>query len=112
MSVTTEPGSLGPQIALFEHALRLHQHDRDSPVPRDGDLHPDDALHRCRRQRPQTRKDQRLRGVKVAAVLDLLLGKADASPSELADAFCEFDVPIHPNEHIAAAALCADGRGR
>ncbi|MGC4750563.1 hypothetical protein ACLQ28_33615 [Micromonospora sp. DT201] len=108
MSVTTEPGSLGPQPALFEHALRLHQQDPDSPLPRDGEPYPDDELHRCRRQRPQTRKDQRLRGVEVAAILDMHFGKADAQPSELADAFCQADVPIHHNEHIAAAALRAD----
>jgi hypothetical protein len=35
-------------------------------------------------------------------------GKADAPPSELADAFHDVDVPIHHNEHIAAAALRAD----
>ncbi|MEU4681344.1 ankyrin repeat domain-containing protein [Micromonospora sp. NPDC023737] len=67
----------------------------------------DDELHRYRRQRPQTRKDQRLRGVDVAAILDMHFGKADAPPSELADAFCQADVPIHHNEHIAAAALVA-----
>ncbi|MEU2665517.1 hypothetical protein ACLQ20_24770 [Micromonospora sp. DT46] len=108
MSVTTEPGSLGPQTALFEHALRLHQQDPDSPLPRDGEPYPDDELHRYQRQRPQTRKDQRLRGVDVAAILDMHFGKADAPPSELADAFCLADVPIHHNEHIAAAALRAD----
>lgn len=107
MSVTTEPGSLGPQTALFEHALRLHQQDSDLPLARDGEPYPDDELHRFRRQRPQTRKDQRLRGVDVATILDVHFGKADAPPSELADAFCEADVPIHPNEHIAAAALRA-----
>ncbi|MFD6735946.1 hypothetical protein ACFWDZ_33150, partial [Micromonospora aurantiaca] len=102
------PGSLGPQTALFEHALRLHQQDPDSPLPCDGEPYPDDELHRYRRQRPQNRKDQRLRGVDVAAILDMHFGKADAPPSELADAFCQADVPIHDNEHIAAAALRAD----
>lgn len=104
MSVTTEPGSLGPQTALFEHALRLHQQDSDSPLPRDGEPYPDGDLHRFRRQRTQTRKDQRRHGVDVAAILDKHFGKADAAPSELVDAFCKANVPIHPNVHIAAAA--------
>ncbi len=107
MSVTTEPGSLGPQISLFEHALRLHRQAPDSPLPRDGEPYPDDGRHR-RRQRPQTRKDRRLDGADAAAILDLHFGRADAAPSELADAFGDVDVPIHPNEHITAAALRAD----
>ncbi|MFI5490344.1 hypothetical protein [Micromonospora echinaurantiaca] len=107
MSVTTEPGSLGPQISLFEHALRLHQQDPDSPLLRDGEPYPDDEIHR-RRHRPQTRRNRRLEGADVAAILDLHFGKADAPPCELADAFHDVDVPIHHNEHIAAAALRAD----
>ncbi|MFB9545901.1 hypothetical protein [Micromonospora sagamiensis] len=107
MSVTTESGSLGPQISLFEYALRLHQQNPDSPLPRDGEPYPDDELHR-RRQRRQTRQDQRLEGADVAAILDAHFGKADAAPTELVDAFHDADVPIHHNEHIAAAALRAD----
>ncbi|MET7394863.1 hypothetical protein ABZS66_15375 [Dactylosporangium sp. NPDC005572] len=44
----------------------------------------------------------------MAAILDVHFGRADAPPSELADAFHDVDVPIHHNEHIAAAALRAD----
>lgn len=44
----------------------------------------------------------------MAAILDVRFGKADAAPSELIDAFHDVDVPIHHNEHIAAAALRAD----
>ncbi|PZG22627.1 hypothetical protein C1I95_04900 [Micromonospora craterilacus] len=105
--MTTEPGSLGPRTGLFEHALRLHQRYPDSPLPRDGEPYPDGDLHR-RRQRPRTRKDQRLRGSDVAVILDVHFGKADAPPSKLADAFHDVEVPIHYNEHIAAAALRAD----
>ncbi|MER7892895.1 hypothetical protein ABTX15_24045 [Micromonospora sp. NPDC094482] len=107
MSVTTEPGSLGTQISLFEHALSLHQQDPGSPLARDGAPYPDDDLHR-RRRRPQTRKDRRLDGAAVAAILDVHFGKAHGAPSELADAFHDVDVPIHHNEHIASAALRAD----
>jgi hypothetical protein len=107
MSVTTEPGKLGPRVSLFEYALRLHQQDQDSALPRDGEPYPDDERHR-RRQRPPKLRDQRLKGADVATVLDAHFAKADAQPSELTDAFHDVDVPIHRNEHIAAAALRAD----
>lgn len=107
MSVSTEPGSLGPRSTLFEHALRLHQQHSSSALPRDGEPYPDDELHR-RRRRPQAQRDQRLAGADVAAILDAHFGKPDALPSELGDAFHDVDVPIHRNEHIAAAALRTD----
>ncbi|MEV0215789.1 hypothetical protein [Micromonospora sp. NPDC050695] len=107
MSVTTEPGSLGPQISLFDHALRLHRPDPGSPPPRDGEPYPDDERH-PRRRRSKTRRDRRLDGADVAVILDAHFGTADAPPNELVDAFCDVDVPIHRNEHIAAAALRAD----
>lgn len=107
MSVTTEPGKLGPRVSLFEYALRLHRQDPDSALARDGEPYPDDEHHR-RRQRPAQPRDQRLKGVDVAKVLDDHFAKAVAPPSELADAFCDVDVPIHRNEHVAAAALRAD----
>ncbi|GGL07705.1 hypothetical protein GCM10014719_07240 [Planomonospora parontospora subsp. antibiotica] len=44
----------------------------------------------------------------IAAILDAHFAKADAPPGELADAFHGLYVPIHHNEHIAAAALRAD----
>lgn len=107
MSVTTEPGLLGPQTTLFEHALRLHQQDPDGIPPRDGEPYPDDESYR-RRPRVRPQKDQRLVGVDVAAVLDRHFSKPDAPASELADAFRDYDVPIHRNDHIVAAALRAD----
>ncbi|MFI6825325.1 hypothetical protein ACIBJE_30910 [Micromonospora sp. NPDC050187] len=107
MSVTTEPGALGPGTSLFEHALRLHQRCPDLPLPRDGEPYPDDESHR-RRQRRQTRRDQRLTGSDVAAILDAYFGRVESAPRELVDAFHDVDVPIHHNEHIAAAALRAD----
>ncbi|GEM_PF-7112862 len=106
VSVTTEPGALGSR-SLFEHALRLHRQDPESPLPRDGEPYPDDELHR-RRPRPRAQKDQRLRGAEAAAILDAHFAKADAPPSDLVDAFHDVDVPIHHNDHIAAAALRAD----
>ncbi|WP_405764038.1 hypothetical protein OG539_01955 [Actinacidiphila glaucinigra] len=107
MSVTTERGPLGSRTTLFEHALRLHRHDPDSALPRDGEPYPDDDVHR-RRQPPCSPKDRRLRGTEVAVILDAYFDTADAPPSQLADAFHDVDVPIHRNEHIAAAALRAD----
>ncbi|MFI7575612.1 hypothetical protein [Micromonospora sp. NPDC049497] len=106
MSVTTEPGSLGPQITLFEYALRLHRQDPESPLPQDGEPYPDDESHRRRRSKSQ--KDRRRDGADVAAILDVHFGNADAPPGDLVAAFCDVDVPIHRNEHIAAAALRTD----
>jgi hypothetical protein len=106
VSVTTEP-VLGPQITLFEHALRLHQQDPDGVLPRDGEPYPDDDRYRPRlRTRPQS--DPRLDGADVAAILDKHFAKPDTPPSELADAFRDVHAPIHRNEHIAAAALRTD----
>lgn len=108
MSETTEPEPLGPRIALFHHALRLHRENPDSPLPHDGEPYPDDERHRGRRSR--TREDVRVRGADVAAVLDRHFANADAPASELAHAFHDVDVPIHANDHIAAAALRANRR--
>ncbi|MEU7742109.1 hypothetical protein [Nonomuraea sp. NPDC049158] len=109
MSVMTEPGPLGPQISLFDYALSLHQRDPNSPLPRDGEPYPDEEQYR-RRSRREVPEDQRLVGVDVAAILDAHFARADAPPSELVDAFHDVDVPIHHNEHIAAAALRADAQ--
>ena len=97
---------LGPRITLFDHALRLHRHDPDGVLPRDGKPYPDDALHRGRR--PRSRDDARTDGADVAAILDRHFAEADAAPGDLADAFHDVYVPIHRNEHIAAAAKRAD----
>jgi hypothetical protein len=58
VSVTAEPGLLGSQTTLFEHALRLHQHVPDGALPRDGEPHPDDERHR---QRPARSAKDRVR---------------------------------------------------
>ncbi|WP_225860801.1 hypothetical protein [Streptomyces triticiradicis] len=50
-------------------------------------------------------------GKDVALVLDAHFARASAHPGELADAFHDVHIPIHPNEHIAAAAERA-GRER
>ncbi|MET7419981.1 hypothetical protein [Dactylosporangium sp. NPDC005555] len=105
MSVTTEPGRLGPQITLFEHALRLHQQDPDGVLPHDGSPYPDEERYRSRTQ-PDS--DRRLDGADVAAILDRHFSRPDAQASELADAFRDTHVPIHGNVHIAAATLRAD----
>ncbi|WP_336204126.1 hypothetical protein [Nonomuraea sp. LPB2021202275-12-8] len=106
MSETTEPQPLGPQITLFDHALRLHRQSPDAPLAREGEPYPDEDPHR-RRTGPRTPEDPRSQGADVAAVLDAHFA-GDAPPSELADAFHDVHVPIQHNEHIAAAALRAD----
>ncbi|WP_239313815.1 hypothetical protein [Plantactinospora mayteni] len=107
MSVTTEPGLLGPQITLFEHALRLHQQHPDGVLPRDGEPYPDEERNHLR---PATRRarDRRLDGADVAVILDRHFSQPDALASELVDAFRDADVPIHRNDHIVVAALRAD----
>ncbi|WP_406079208.1 hypothetical protein [Micromonospora sp. NBC_00858] len=104
MSVTPEPGLLGPQISLFDYALRLHREDPDSPLFRDGEPYPDHEQHRGRKSRPRAPEDQRCGGADVAAVLDAHFAEPSAVPGDLAEAFHDVYVPIHPNEHIAAAA--------
>lgn len=107
MSETTGTGLPGSPTPLFDHALRLHQLAPDGPLPRDGEPYPDDGLHR-RRQGPKTPEDRRSAGKNVALILDAHFARASALPSELADAFHDVHVPIHHNEHIAAAAQRAD----
>ncbi|MEV7630691.1 hypothetical protein [Actinoplanes sp. NPDC089786] len=107
MSVTTEPELLGPQIALFEHALRLHQQHPDGVLPRDGEPYPDEESHRSRPSYRRVR-DQRLHGADVAVILDRHFSRPDAQASELVDAFGDVYVPIHRNDHIGAAALRAN----
>ncbi|MGH3190867.1 MAG: hypothetical protein ACRDOL_27115 [Streptosporangiaceae bacterium] len=106
MSVTPEPGLLGPQISLFDHALQLHRAVPDSPLPRDGEPYPDAQLHAG--ARPRSPKDRRRQGIEAAAVLDRHFAQPGAQPSDLADAFHDVFVPIHHNEHITAAARRAD----
>jgi hypothetical protein len=103
----TEPGLLGSQIALFEHALRLHQQHPDSALPRDGEPYPDEDCHRARSSYRRVR-DRRFDGVDAAVILDKHFSRPDAQASELVDAFREVYVPIHRNDHIVAASLRAD----
>ncbi|GAB3833159.1 hypothetical protein ACFPIJ_08875 [Dactylosporangium cerinum] len=96
--------------ALFDHALRLQQLHPDTPLPRDGEPFPDEAAHPDR-QPARTREGPRRKGAGAAAVLDAHFADADATPADLVDAFHDVYVPIHRNDHIAAAALRA-GRKR
>ncbi|MET7508561.1 hypothetical protein [Streptomyces albidoflavus] len=103
MSETTGTGLPGSPTSLFDHALLLHQPAPEEPLPRDGYPYPDDASHR-RRCGPKPPEDGHSAGKDVALVLDTHFARASALPGELADAFHDLYVPIHPNEHIAAAA--------
>ncbi|GIH25304.1 hypothetical protein Aph01nite_36140 [Acrocarpospora phusangensis] len=108
MSKTPEPGPLGTPTSLYEHALQLHRRHPDAALPDDGEPYPDDGAHR---RRYSGSEDQRRRGAAAAAILDEFFARPGATPGELVWAFHEVDVPIHHNEHIAAAARRAD-RGR
>ncbi|WP_406413524.1 hypothetical protein [Streptomyces sp. NBC_01614] len=103
MSETTGTGLSGSPTSLFDHALQLHQLAPGEPLPRDGEPYPDDELHRCRRG-PEAPEDRHSVGKDVALILDRHFARASALPSELANAFHNVYVPIHHNEHIAAAA--------
>ncbi|MEV5019154.1 hypothetical protein ACIGW1_08265 [Streptomyces sp. NPDC053780] len=103
MSETTGTGLPGSSTSLFDHALLLHRSAPGEPLPRDGEPYPDDELHR-RRRGPKTPEHRHSPGRDVVLVLDAHFARASAPPSELADAFHDVYVPIHQNEHIAAAA--------
>ncbi|GGN46362.1 hypothetical protein FHR83_008565 [Actinoplanes campanulatus] len=94
----------GARLSLFAHALRLHQRHPDEPLPRDGEPFPDEAAHQG--GLPGSRGPRR-DGAEVAEILDRYFGDPSASPADLADAFHGVHVPIHRNDHIAAAALRA-----
>jgi hypothetical protein len=64
-------------------------------------------LHR-RCPRPQPPEDRRAAGKDAALILDAHFASPTASSSALADAFHDVYIPIHPNEHITAAAERAD----
>lgn len=106
MSGPVEPGPLKSADSVFDYALRLHRQDPDSDLPDDG-AYPAASVPR-RRPRSRDRNDWRTGGADVAAILDRYFADSSAAPSQLVDAFGEVDVPIHRNEHIAAAALRAD----
>ncbi|MFD1148029.1 hypothetical protein [Saccharothrix hoggarensis] len=100
MSGTT---GAGPRTSLYDHAVRLHERHPDGPLPRDGRPFPDEPRPR---RRPR-RTEQRRVGADVAAALDRHFA-GDDPPEALAEAVRDLDVPIHRNDHIAAAALRAD----
>ncbi|MGW5867120.1 hypothetical protein ACWFRJ_33730 [Streptomyces sp. NPDC055239] len=106
MSETTGTGLPGSPTTLFDHALRLHQLTPGEPLPRDGYPFPDDGLHD--RRGPKAPKDRHAVGQDVALILDAYFARASALPGELADVFHDVYIPIHHNEHIAAAAERAD----
>ncbi|GAA2161521.1 hypothetical protein [Actinomadura napierensis] len=110
MSERTEPGALGDQSSLYDHALRLHRPTPEAPLPRDGMPYPDEDRHRRRGPR-ESPVDRRRRGMAAAAILDAYFARPDAHPDDLVWAFHEVDVPIHRNEHITAAALRAEAEG-
>lgn len=107
MSGTIGPGLPESRTPLFKYALQLHRLTPEEPLPRDGEPYPDDALHR-RCPRPKMPEDRRLAGKDAALILEMHFARTSAPPSELANAFHDVYIPIHPNEHITAAAERAD----
>ncbi|MFG1807846.1 hypothetical protein [Streptomyces sp. NPDC049040] len=107
MSSSIGPRQPDSRTPLFEYALQLHRLTPEEPLPRDGEPYPDDALHR-RHPRPKPPKDRRAAGKDAALILDTHFASPTAPPSKLADAFHDIYIPIHPNEHITAAAERAD----
>ncbi|WP_030859614.1 hypothetical protein [Streptomyces sp. NRRL F-2747] len=108
MSETTGTNPPGSRTTLFEHALRLHRLAAAEPLPRDGEPYPDDASHRGRPE-PKAPRDRRAAGRDAARVLDAYFARSTSLPGAWADAFHDVHVPIHPDEHIAAAAARAHG---
>ncbi|WEV24983.1 hypothetical protein OYE22_07065 [Streptomyces sp. 71268] len=107
MSGTTGTGLPGSPTTLFDHALRLHELAPTEPLHRDGEPYPDDGAHRHRKG-PRAPGDRRSAGKDAARILDTHFARASSLPDELADAFHDIYIPIHPNEHIATAAGRAD----
>jgi len=101
------PGLPGFQVSIFEHAQRLHAGHPDAPLPADGNPFPDDPPHRRQPRRPWPEPASRA-GAEAAAVLDEYFARSAAEPSGLEFAFHDLLVPIHWNEHVAAAAWRAD----
>ncbi|MET9226015.1 hypothetical protein [Lentzea sp. NPDC003310] len=90
--------------SLYDHALALHAQFPDGPLPGGGAPYPDQERH-VRRHAPS---DRRVRGREVAAALDDHFASPTSLVEDFADTLATLDVPIHYNEHIAAAALRAD----
>ncbi|MEU8179280.1 hypothetical protein AB0B86_00730 [Micromonospora sp. NPDC049047] len=95
-------------MSLFAHASLLHRADPDSPLPGDGVPYPDDEQHRDRKFRPSAPNDSRRSGADVAALLDAHFADPSTVPGDLVEAFHGLYVPIHPNDHISAAACRVD----
>ncbi|MFJ5991575.1 hypothetical protein [Lentzea sp. NPDC092896] len=94
--------------SLYEHALALHREFPEEPLPRDGYPFPDEDLHRATSRRLRKRgHSQRKIGVDVASALGDHFSAKKSSPARLARTLAGLDVPIHRNDHIAAAALRA-----
>ncbi|MFD7654052.1 hypothetical protein ACFV4N_08755 [Actinosynnema sp. NPDC059797] len=101
----SEGTGAGPRTSLFDHASCLHERHPDGPLPDYGEPFPNDPPPS--RARRDARTDLRRDGADVAAVLDGHFA-GDGHPSELAGALSGLAVPIHRNDHVAAAALRAD----
>jgi hypothetical protein len=89
----------------------LHRLTPDGPLPNDGRPFPDETRQRCRpRLKPPANRD--LIGFDAARILADYFAGADAHPRQLVGRFSGEYLPIHHNEHIAAAAAREGVRAR
>lgn len=91
-------------VSLYEHALMLHREFPHGPLPKDGSPYPDAALDSAAGRR---NRSPRKAGADVARALDKHFSVKKPSLERLAETLAGLDVPIHRNDHIAAAALRA-----
>lgn len=97
---------LGPRQTLLNHAQRLHSLSPGSPLPRDGEPYPDDALHRGR-NRPRPPEDRSLVGIAAARILADHFADPSAVPGNLLDSFHSTSVSFYLNEYISAVVARA-----
>jgi hypothetical protein len=111
MSVTPEPGLLGPRYPCLNTRFGCIAKTPTHPYPATESRSPtknstvDSSTTQCRSQVP---KDMRRVGAEAATILDNHFTNPSAPPHHLTDAFHNVDVPIHQNEHITTAAYRAD----
>ena len=109
MSTTAGPTTPENPKTLLAHALELHKHDPDRPLPCDGEPFPDHADHDPDNRPAMTRRSGT--GVDVADILARYFAEAAPDPARLAESVHRVGVPIYPSELMAEAAREA-GRGR
>ncbi|SDK32872.1 hypothetical protein [Streptomyces indicus] len=107
MSETTGREAPGARVPLYERILALHLEEPDGPLPRPMRR----ALERRHPRHPEPEAPEaghRRTGADVAVLLDEHFARPGARPGDLLHALHTRYLPIHPDEHIRAAAERAD----